>query len=63
MATEDTILSNAMQPKRAKSAGVEVEQHSVRDQIAAANHKAAVAATTTDDLPLRLFKLSPPGGG
>lgn len=58
--TEDTILENALAPKRASGDSGSMEQHSIEDQIAADRYKRA-KQTATRGLGLRFVKLIPPG--
>jgi hypothetical protein len=58
---EDEIADNASGPKRAKGDMGEVEQHSLKDQIAADQYLAAKAAARTRKRGLRFTKLVPPG--
>lgn len=57
----DEIESNATGPKRAVVDGAEVEQHSLREQIAADEYLEEKAANTKRKLPIRLAKLRPGG--
>jgi len=57
----NTIRQNAEGPKRARGDSGEMEQHSLRDQIAAAKHLASKEASTGKGLGVRTVKLSPPG--
>lgn len=58
-----TIHDAAKQPKRAMADGVSVEQHSLKDQIAAAQYIAGLSATggSKTKLPIRLTKIKPGG--
>ena len=58
---EDNIRDNASGPKRAKGDSVEVEQHSLPDQIAADRYLNSKAAAKKKGLGIKLTKLSPPG--
>ena len=58
---EDEITDNASGPKRVKGDMGEVEQHSLKDQIAADQYLAAKAAARTKKRGLRFTKLVPPG--
>lgn len=58
---EEEILDNASGPKRAKGDQGEVEQHSLKDQIAADQYLAAKAAAANRKRGLRFTKLVPPG--
>jgi len=57
----ETIETNLAQPKRAKGDGIEVEQHSLKDQIAADRHLASKAAARRSGFPVRRFLSKPPG--
>ncbi len=62
-AVEAAIVANAQQPARVKFGNREVEQHSLADQIDAANHVAATVASGTPGFGLRFTRLVPPGCG
>lgn len=64
-AINDAITENAQQPARVKFGNREVEQHSLADQIEAAEHIAsqASAANGGAKVGLRFTRLVPPGGG
>ncbi len=64
-AVNDAIIENAQQPARVKFGNREVEQHSLADQIEAANHVASQAATDSSvaHFGLRFTRLVPPGCG
>ena len=65
MATDtQTTIENALtSPRKVKADGVEVEQHPLPDQVAAARYLDAKAATAKrDSLGVRLTRLVPPGG-
>ena len=57
----DTIRDSASQPKRASGDSGSVEQHPLKDQIAADKHLASKQAATGKGLGIRRVKLSPPG--
>ncbi|MCL2647574.1 MAG: hypothetical protein FWD61_11305 [Phycisphaerales bacterium] len=57
---EDILKENAKNPKRAKGDAAEVEQHSLRDQIAADKYLASKEATKKG-LGVIFKKLVPPG--
>ena len=58
---KDTIRDNAQGPKRAKGDAGEMEQHSLKDQIAADRHLGAKDAANSKTRGLRFNKLVPPG--
>ena len=58
---DEQIRDNAAGPKRAKGDSVEVEQHSLPDQIAADKYLASKQASRKKGLGIALKKLSPPG--
>lgn len=58
---EDVVLTNAAGPKRVKGDMGEVEQHSLKDQIALADRAAAKKAAANRRRGLRFSKLVPPG--
>ena len=58
---KDTIRDNAQGPKRAKGDAGEMEQHSLKDQIAADRHLGAKDAAGSKTRGLRFNKLTPPG--
>ena len=58
---ETEITENAAGPRRASADGVEVEQHSLKDQIAADKHLSSKAASQGAGLGIKLTKLSPGG--
>ena len=58
---DNTIRENAAGPKRAKGDSGEMEQHSLRDQIAADKHLAGKQAAGGKGLGIRLLKISPGG--
>ena len=59
-----TIIENALAaPRKVKADGVEVEQHPLPDQIAAATYLNGKAATRKrGTLGVKFSKLVPPGG-
>lgn len=57
----ETIETNLAQPKRAKGDGIEVEQHSLPDQIAADKHLSAKAAASRTGFPVRRMLAKAPG--
>lgn len=58
---EQTLRDNAAGPKRAKGDSVEMEQHSLPDQIAADRYLAGKKASRSKGLGIPLKKLVPPG--
>jgi hypothetical protein len=58
--SEDTILDNAMAPKKVTGDEGSVEQHSIPDQIAADRYKLAKQASRRG-IGLKMTKLIPPG--
>ena len=61
--TQTQIETAIAGPRRAKTDGVEVEQHPLPDQIAAAKYLDGKAATAKRaSLGVKLVKLSPLGG-
>ena len=62
---EDAIDQNARNPKRVTVGNTTVEQHSIKDQIAADNHAAAKKSATNSvkGFGLRFNKIVPPGAG
>ena len=58
---DNTIRENASGPKRAKGDAGEMEQHSLKDQIAADKHLASKTATAGKGLGIKLAKISPGG--
>lgn len=59
----DAIAENATGPKSMSVDGQSVTQHSIDDQIKAANHVAGQTAASKPHFGLRFTKLIPPGGG
>ena len=57
----DLIRQNAAGPKRAKGDSVEMEQHSLPDQIAADRYLQSKSAVRKKGLGIALKKLVPPG--
>lgn len=60
---KDAIDLNARGPKRVQVANQSVEQHSIDDQIKAANFAAGVNAAKKPHFGLRMTQLVPPGAG
>ena len=58
---DDAIRDNAAGPKSAEVDGRKVEQHSLKDQIAADEYLAKKKATRSAGCGLRMTKLCPPG--
>jgi len=58
---DNTIRDNAAGPKRARGDAGEMEQHSLKDQIAADKHLAGKKATAGKGLGIKLAKISPGG--
>ena len=58
---DETIKENAAGPKQASADGVNVQQHSLPDQIAADKYLESKKASRTRGLGIKLFKISPPG--
>lgn len=58
---ENTILTNANGPKRAKGDSSEVEQHSLSDQIALDKHLNSKKAAKKKGLGIKMSKTIPPG--
>lgn len=58
---DDTIRQNAAGPKRASGDAVEMEQHSLPDQIAADRYLASKNVVKKKGLGVALKKLVPPG--
>lgn len=59
----DALVENAQGPRRSKSDAFEMEQHSLKDQIEAAQFAASQSAAGTNLFGLRNVKLVPPGCG
>jgi hypothetical protein len=57
----DAIGANAAGPAKAAADGTSVEQHSLRDQIAADKYLAAKAAMKQRNFGLRRARIIPPG--
>lgn len=60
---EEAIEQNTLGPKRVKVGNQEVEQHSIKDQIAARDALAQSTAVRKNHRGLYFTKLVPPGGG
>jgi len=58
---DNTIRDNAAGPKRARGDAGEMEQHSLKDQIAADKYLAGKKATAGKGLGIKLAKISPGG--
>ncbi len=58
---DQTIRQSAVGPKRAKADAVEVEQHSLPDQIAADRYLQSKQAARGKGLGIATKKLVPPG--
>ncbi len=58
---KDAIEKNAKGPRRAKGDVGEVQQHSLKDQVAADRYLASREARSKPHKALRFAKLSPPG--
>jgi len=58
---DDAIRENAAGPKSAEVDGRKVEQHSLKDQIAADEYLAKKKAMRAAGCGLRVTKLCPPG--
>jgi len=58
---KDTIKENAFGPKRAKGDSIEVEQHSLKDQIEADRYLNSKEAAKSKGLGIRRTKMVPPG--
>jgi len=58
---EQSIRENAQQPAKASVDSVNVEQHSLADQIEADRYLASKQATRSKRLGLRFTKVIPPG--
>ena len=58
---DSNIRENASNPKRASGDSGSVEQHPLKDQIAADKHLASKQAATGRGLGIRRVRLSPPG--
>lgn len=58
---DQAIRDNAAGPRRAKGDSVEMEQHSLPDQIAADRYLAGKKAARSKGLGIGLKKLVPPG--
>lgn len=60
---EEAILQTAVQAKRVRRDDMEVEQHSLKDLIAAAEYLDSGGAASQPHFGLRMTKLVPPGTG
>ena len=58
---DNTIRDNAAGPKRARGDAGEMEQHPLKDQIAADKYLAGKAAVAGKGLGIKLAKISPGG--
>jgi hypothetical protein len=58
---EQSIRENAQQPAKTSVDSVNVEQHSLADQIEADRYLASKQATRSKRLGLRFTKIIPPG--
>ncbi len=58
---DNSIKTNAAGPKRARGDAGEMEQHSLKDQIAADKYLASKKAAAGNGLGVRLVKISPGG--
>jgi hypothetical protein len=58
---DETIKTNVQAPKQVSADGVNVQQHSLPDQIAADKYLQSKKASRTRGLGIHLIKLSPPG--
>lgn len=58
---EQTIQENVAGPKRASADSVEMEQHSLPDQIEVDRYLASKQAAKRKGLGVRITKLVPPG--
>ena len=59
----EAIEQNVLGPKRVQVGNQSVEQHSIDDQIKAANFLSGQTAASKPHFGLRFTKLIPPGGG
>ncbi len=59
----EAIEQNVLGPKRVQVGNQSVEQHSIDDQVKAADFLAARNAAAKPHFGLRFTKLIPPGGG
>lgn len=59
----EAIEQNALGPKRVQVGNESVEQHSIKDQIAADQHKANKAASGNPFMGMRFLRTIPPGAG
>ena len=58
---DNAIETNAKGPKQAGADGVNVQQHSLPDQIAADKYLASKSALSSGSMGLRKRKIVPPG--
>ena len=58
---DNAIKTNAEGPKQASADGVNIQQHSLTDQIAADKYLAAKKAMNKPPFGLRIAKIVPPG--
>lgn len=58
----DAMAENAAGPQRVQIANQSVDQHTIDDQIKAANYLAAQGAAQKPRFGLRFSKIRPPGG-
>ena len=58
---DSTIRENASGPKRARGDAGEMEQHSLKDQIAADKYLAGKDAAKGPKAGIRMLKIIPPG--
>ena len=59
----DAIEQSALGPKRVQVGDQSVEQHSIKDLIAADNHQQSQTAKSRAHMGLRFTKIIPPGAG
>lgn len=62
-AINESIVENAQRPNRTRFGNREVQQHSLDQQIAAANHAAGSVASANSNRGLRFTTLVPPACG
>jgi hypothetical protein len=62
-AINSAIVENAQRPNRTRFGQREVQQHSLGDQVKAAQHIAGSVASDTAKFGLRFTRLVPPGCG
>ena len=58
---DNSIRENAAGPKRARGDAGEMEQHSLKDQVAADKYLASKKATAGEGLGIQVAKISPGG--